>query len=354
MGKYYTGEKILSAVDLDGKKPEIYIIDGNKSAGKTVYFTRYCMKRAKENGEIFGLYVRYSVEVMGAATSTFAETMRLFFPDYTIKEKPMLKGKFAKIYVQNLKTGDTFHIGYTLAINAVDAVKRYSSVFAEIQRLLFDEFQPESGRYCTEEFEKFTACHIAISRGGGNASRYVPVFMLSNHVSLLNPYYYNLGISERLQSDTKILKGKGWVLEFVQNDTAANQLKESRFNTAVSGTKNFTFSTEKVFLYNDTKLIQKKIPSPARYLFTIVLEDKNLGVRLFRDENGNRCYHVSEKIDTSCLERFAPDMVSHDNTTILRGAAKPFLENMRRYIDYGKVYFENEYCKKQIIDILHY
>ena len=44
MGKYYDGTKLLSMLDLNGNKPEIYMCTTNRTGGKTTYFARLCVK----------------------------------------------------------------------------------------------------------------------------------------------------------------------------------------------------------------------------------------------------------------------------------------------------------------------
>ena len=40
MGVYYDGTRLLSMKDLNGKKPEIFIVTTNRTLGKTTYFRR--------------------------------------------------------------------------------------------------------------------------------------------------------------------------------------------------------------------------------------------------------------------------------------------------------------------------
>jgi hypothetical protein len=93
--------------------------------------------------------------------------------------------------------------------------------------MLFDEFQSESNHYCVDEIKKLLSVHTSIARGNGEQIRYVPVFMLSNPVSIINPYYVELGISNRLHDDTKFLKGDGYVLENGFIETASKAQQES-------------------------------------------------------------------------------------------------------------------------------
>ena len=51
MKEYYDGTKILSMLDINGNKPELYLITSNRSGGKTTYFGRLCVNRFKKKGE---------------------------------------------------------------------------------------------------------------------------------------------------------------------------------------------------------------------------------------------------------------------------------------------------------------
>lgn len=104
-----------------------------------------------------------------------------------------------------------------------------------MKRLLFDEFQSENNRYCSNELTKFISLRTSIARGKGEQTRYLPVIMLSNPVSLLNPYYVSFGISDRLQENTKFLRGNGFVLEQNFNESASQAFLSSSFNQAFSG-----------------------------------------------------------------------------------------------------------------------
>ena len=54
--------------------------------------------------------------------------------------------------------------------------------------MIFDEFQSETNKYCADEIKKFLSIHTSVARGKGEQRRYVPVYMLSNQVSLILDY----------------------------------------------------------------------------------------------------------------------------------------------------------------------
>lgn len=41
MGNFYDNNKLLNLLDENGNHPEIFISEGNRSAGKTISFNRY-------------------------------------------------------------------------------------------------------------------------------------------------------------------------------------------------------------------------------------------------------------------------------------------------------------------------
>ena len=188
MEKYYNGTKLLSMMDLNGKKPEIYMCTTNRTGGKTTYFGRLCVNRFLDKGEKFGLIYRYNYELDDVADKFFKDLKGLFFPDKTMTAKKRAKGIFQELFINDKSCG------YAIALNSSDSIKKYSHLFSDITRMIFDEFQSESNHYCTDEITKFLSIHTSIARGQGEQVRYVPVFMLANQVSIINPYYVAMGI----------------------------------------------------------------------------------------------------------------------------------------------------------------
>ena len=78
---YYDGTKLLSLMDKNGCKPEIYICTTNRSGGKTVYFSRLLVNRFKDKGEKFCLVYRYNYELDECADKFFKDIKNLFFQD---------------------------------------------------------------------------------------------------------------------------------------------------------------------------------------------------------------------------------------------------------------------------------
>ena len=225
-------------LDINGNKPELYLITSNRSGGKTTYFGRLCVNRFKEKGEKFALIYRYNYELDDCAEKFFKDLSSLFFNNSVMTSKRKASGIFHELFL------DDEPCGYAISLNSADQLKKYSHLFSDVQRMIFDEFQSETNHYCTDEIRKFISVHTSVARGQGKQSRYVPVFMLSNPVSIINPYFVELGISERLKDDTKFLRGDGFILEQGFIETASRAQKDSGVNKAFSRNSYVAYSSE--------------------------------------------------------------------------------------------------------------
>ena len=212
---YYDGTKLLSLNDINGNKPEIYICTTNRTGGKTTYFGRLVVNRFLERGEKFAILYRYKYELDNCAEKFFKDIGALFFKRNLMTSKKRASGIYHELFL------DGNSCGYALSINSADNIKKNSHLFNDVQRMIFDEFQSETANYCPNEVSKLISIHTSIARGQGEQVRYVPLFMISNPVSLINPYYVEMGISKRLTPDVKFLRGDGWVLEQGYIESAA-------------------------------------------------------------------------------------------------------------------------------------
>ena len=79
MSEYYDGTKLLSMLDLNGAKPEIFICTSNRSAGKTTYFNRLVVNKFKKNKEKFVLIYWYNYELDECAGKLCKGIEGLFF-----------------------------------------------------------------------------------------------------------------------------------------------------------------------------------------------------------------------------------------------------------------------------------
>lgn len=341
---YYDGTKLLSLKDANGKQPEIYLCCSNRSAGKTTFFGRWFVNRFLKHGEKFILLYRYNYELCDVAGKFFGELGSLFFQGMAMESKTRAKGVYAELFL------DEKSCGYALSINNADQIKKMSHLFADAWRVLFDEFQLESNHYCDNEIEKFISIHTSIARGQGKQVKYLPFYLLGNYVTILNPYFYALGISDRLRLDTNFMRGDGWVLEQGFNDTASQMQKESAFNRAFSQEDYTRYNTEKFYL-NDQYAFVERPTGIGKYLCTLIYGNKMYGLREFKDAGIIYC-------DTSADESFPVKLCvtaeDHNVNYLMLRKNDMFINMLRWYFEHGAFRFKNMECKKAILDICVY
>ena len=344
MNKYYDGTKLLSMLDINGNKPEIYMCTTNRTGGKTTYFGRLCINRFLDKNEKFGLLYRYNYELDDIADKFYKDLGSLFFPGYTMTSKRRAKGTFQELFL------DEKSCGYALSLNNADQIKKYSHLFSDIQRMIFDEFQSETNHYCDNETKKFISVHTSIARGQGEQVRYVPVYMLSNPVSIINPYYVELGISGRLKDDTKFLKGDGFVLEQGYIESASIEQKKSGFNRAFSKNSYTAYSSECVYL-NDNKAFVEKPAGKSKYLCTLRYKGSDFALREYTESGLIYC---DDKADSSFLTRISVTTDDHNINYVMLKRNDFFLSNLRYFFEHGCFRFKDMRCKEAVLSALSY
>lgn len=344
MGKYYDGTKLLSMLDINGNKPEIYMCTTNRTGGKTTYFGRLCINRFLDKGEKFGLLYRYNYELDDIVEKFYKDLGSLFFPSYTMSSKRRAKGTFQELFLNDKSCG------YALSLNNADQIKKYSHLFSDIQRMIFDEFQSETNHYCDNETKKFISIHTSIARGQGEQVRYVPVYMLSNPVSIINPYYVEMGISGRLKDDTKFLRGDGFVLEQGYIESASLEQKNSGFNRAFSKNSYTAYSSECVYL-NDNKAFVEKPTGKSKYLCTLRYKGSDFALREYAESGLIYC---DDKADSSFLTKISVTTEDHNINYVMLKRNDFFLSNLRYFFEHGCFRFKDMRCKEAVLSALSY
>ena len=344
MCAYYDGTKLLSLTDLDGKQPEIIMVTTNRTGGKTTYFGRLCVNKFKKGQGKFALLYRYNYELDDCSDKFFKDLSTLFFPGSIMESKRKASGIFHELFL------DGESCGYALSLNSADQLKKYSHLFSDVNRMIFDEFQSETNHYCNDEIKKFISIHTSVARGQGEQVRYVPVYMLSNPVSLINPYYVELGISNRLRDDTKFLRGHGYILEQGFIDSASVAQKESGFNKAFAKNSYVAYSSECVYL-NDNKAFIEKPNGIGRYLCTIKYNRTDFGVREFADSG---FIYVDDRPDSSYKYKITVTTEDHEINYVMLKRNDMFLTNLRFYFEKGCFRFKDLRCKEAILKALSY
>lgn len=344
MGNYYDGTKLLSLTDINGNRPEIYMCTTNRTGGKTTYFGRLVVNRFLDKREKFGLLYRYNYELDDCAEKFFKDIGELFFNGYTMTSKKRAKGIYHELYLNGEPCG------YAVSINNADQVKKNSHFFSDVKRLIFDEFQSESNTYCPNEIKKFISVHTSMARGQGEQNRYLPVYMLSNPVSIINPYYVELGISSRLTDETRFLRGDGFVLEQGFVESAADAQKSSGFNKAFARNSYVAYSSESVYL-NDNKAFVDRPQGVGRYMATLKYNGQTYGIREFAEAGVIYC---DDRADETFPLKITVTTDDHELNYVMLKRNDLFLFNLRYYFERGCFRFKDLRCKEAVLKSLSY
>lgn len=335
--KHYDGTKILSMRDLDGNKPEFYLICSNRTDGKTTYMARWLIKRFKEHGDQFMFVIRYKTQMSNISDTIFHGVHDLFFPEDHMTHKVKDNGLYAELYLNNELCG------YAVSLNTQSALKTNSAIFNDVKRIWFDEFQTLD-KYCSDEIRKFLDLHYTVARGKGQAYRYVPVFLTGNHLDFFNPYYVELGICDRLKADTHFLKGHGWILEQNVNKSVLEVRQLSGLTKAFRGNAHIA---RDAYLY-DELVIMEKPKGLSRYLMTIKYKGK-----LYAIYDYGYCAYFSTGCDETFKIRAAILPEDIDDITPHINFYRFYAGYLQKMLKSGLFRFKNAECKKICFDIFY-
>lgn len=344
MSEFYNGYQLLSKKDINGEDPEIYICTSNRTAGKTTFFNHYLLNNFLKNKEKFMLLYRYNYELDECANKFFKDIGGLYYPNSVMISKRIAKGVFHNLYL------DEELCGYAVSINACEQIKKFSHYFNDTAVMLLDEFQSETNNYTSNEVQKVISIHTSVARGHGKMVRRVPLILVGNPVSLLNPYYTALGVTERLSDKTKFLRGEGWVLEQSKNKRANELQKESAFNRAFQTEKYTNYSAEGVYL-NDLKTFIEKPEGNNKYILTLKYEGKLYGVREYPELGIVYC---GKSVDNTFKLRVCVTTEDHDINYIMLKRNDLLLSVLRYYFEKGCFRFQDLQSKNAILSALSY
>lgn len=341
---YYDGTKLLSMQDINGNKPEIFMCTANNTAGKTTYFSRLLVNRFLDSGDKFMVVYRFSYELDECADKFYKDIGSLFFTGTTMTAKRRASGSFSELFINDKPCG------YAVSLNNVDNIKKFSHIFNDTQRMFMDEFQSETDHYCPNEVNKFRALHKAVARGHGEMVRYVPVYMCSNPITILNPYYVKMNISNRLNSKVKFLRGDGFVLEQGYNECASKAQKASGFNRAFGDDSYSRFTSEAVYLNDNYAFIEKPDGFP-RYIATLKYNGCEYGIREYAEQGIIYC---DDKADSTFPTRISVTTDDHEVNYVMLKRNDLFLANLRYYFEHGCFRFKDLKCKEAVLKALSY
>lgn len=234
----------------------INMIMGARGLGKTYGAKKIVIKNAIERGEEFIYLRRYRPELKNR--DNFFSDIAHEFPGYEFR----VNGPRAEYRLEGDDKWKT--MGYFQALSIAGHVK--SVAFPLVTTIIYDEFIIEQGvtRFLPDEVTKFLDFYSTVDRYQDKTR----VFMLSNAVTIMNPYFAAWGVTPEKEL-TRF--GDGFVVaHFVDSEKFAREVMNTRFGRFIkdfSGTY-ADYAVQNDFRDNDGRLVAKK-DSKAQYDFSI-------------------------------------------------------------------------------------
>lgn len=341
---FYNGQRLINTKDINGNTPEIFIVDGNRSDGKTTWFSKKLVNDFKKHGKKFMLIKRYKNQLKNSEKKFFKLIGEHWFKHDILTAESREQGSYYELFLNKKPCG------YVCDLNSAYKLKDMSQFFSDTDQMFLDEFQ--ALEYVPEEFNKFFTLHFSVARGFGSVSRYVPVYMCCNHISSINPYYKALKCGAAVDSIEKgFYKGDGFVIERDFNTKVMELQKQSAFNRAFSGTDIYNHSVLNESLTDNFSFVERVKTSKFQYICNIIVDGEYISLVRVLDVKGVH-YYFSEKVNMNCKSNFTIFSNDHSIDTLLLPRNIDFLNALKSQFDHGFIRFSTLDVKAKAFEFL--
>ena len=323
--RWHSPDKLMNALDRNGNKPGVYISLSNRGGGKTYGFSKWIFEHMVDKGILFGMYTRWASDLGHVALTALNSMLNDNYPDYTVREN-VVDGVYSEIWMclkeknsEDVEEEPDRLIGFVFPINLADKIKQKSSMFIDVDILFMDEFQT-LGKYCPDEVNKFLDIHTSIARGKGKAVRYVPIIMLSNSLSIANPYFVVLGLTTNLQDNTKFYRGNGLVLEHFINEDVREAQKADPVNIAFANADIMKTNLDNDWYFDNRTCICKPEREWGKSQYMCTLKDGKTSYAIRYYANAG-FYYINYSVDSSCSTIYNLSLDGHLNLPFVQKSA---------------------------------
>ena len=389
-GHYDITLQTLRLKDQNGNTPVFFFACStmaDRCAGKTYSSAKMLLKNYFSHGKYlqniindpiykarsgkFILFTRRITDLGKIATGVFSDVLAFEkeFEGYTIQE--ITTDKISKIvlthyedFVDYDKDGNPKEpeekrideeIGWVVPVAVKsDLFKRIGKTLFEADVMYFDEFQPtKDGEYLPNEVKDFWIIYETVARGhdpddttnDGGDSRYIPVILCSNTISIDNPYYYYTNLAGNIDSNTKIYRGNRVVYERCTVEGLADKRKEAPINVALA--RLIEEEANNTYVNDDHSLVAKPDQKWGRALYLATLDFGNESYALFEYPNKN-LYYLCRKVDPNFPYKYAMFIDNNKkNAPIFK--ASPLLREVKKKIFDGHLRCQDQMIQNKII-----
>lgn len=239
--------------------------------------------------------------------------------------------------------------------------KSKSSALGDVFNIVFDEFvERDEKNYLgnadnmdTVEYRAVMSLYHTVDRTVGRVFRNeTRVFFLGNIETKFCPLLMKLGISNYMVNGANFIAPKGvqWVLEQVRNIDALKHREQSfAFQLSTEDELDYSFSSD----VKQDKIFIKK-PGPSEYIWTVILEGKEYGIRRSIHQVIPEMYVCKPEPG---YQKLALDIKGHtgiDYQLIKSWKSHPATMRLSEYFERGMLYFYNEETKNIFLKYLQF
>lgn len=316
----------------------INIIIGGRGAGKTFNCKKFCVDDYVKKGRQFFYVRRFNTELELALTNFFEQLQHEGYYTENVFAVKKIKKNLYKFEM------DGEVIGYACALTTSLIAK--SASFPDVYNLIFDELLLARGtsyHYLKNEVILFLELLESIFR-----LRNGRCFLLSNAVSVANPYFDYWGI--RLKKDKQFeLYQNGLICIEQVNDTEFVKTKrQSVLGRLVDGTRYGEYAIDNKMLQDTGAFIAWK-PADSKVIATLIVDGKKLGLWACHRTG---CLYIVGVYNPNSLDVLSFTVKDHNDTSKLADRASNVFQTLKNAFQYGCLYFENESVKKSVVSYL--
>lgn len=330
MSIYYSPAPLLSQRQIFN-----YVV-GNRGGGKSFSGKVLGIKRFKKKGKQF-IYLRRYQSELDEVVDYFAD-VRFKFPQDKLEQKGN------KLYINDELAG------YMIALTKTPYLK--SNPFPLVTTIIFDEFIIDKGRltYLKNEPQLLEEFYDTVDRSRDE----VVVLCFGNAISIVNPHFIYFNVYPDMNRRFTINKQRSVCVEFYFNEDFIAMKKNTRFGKSIAESEYGQYNFYNKFLRDSDNFVRQRPPSANYKLYQFILDGQKYS--LWQDMKMQTFY-----VDGSYEPNFGyyrtyvlnpNEMDETDKSMILLKKNSAVSKRLKRWIEQGDLFFNNQTTKQKFYEIL--
>lgn len=343
---YFNMRKFMQLKDARGADPEYFMVSSiQRGVGKTTGVGELFLSTFLETGKKFVCITRNGSTYGHTAAGRYNQAIEILFNGrYAFRERCSKSRAYAEIILRAFDDDghvDEASCGYCASLHGAGTIKEISSLFSDACWGHIDEFMTLDGRYLDNEVSKFVTVHESLARGGGQSRKYFPIIMTSNNVDITNPYFVELGLTSKIQPDTKLYRGDGFIYRKFYDPSFEKVHNNSGSHRAFKNLKEVNYE-DNSWLNSSTALIEKPNNwGRPTYVMTLVYNNKSYGILYYHDVG---LWFTSMSYDKDFPLKMSGTMDGNTCNPYIKDS--PSYPILKRAIRETKIRFQNSLCKE--------